>query len=162
MLGISESFGEAYVKAQEATQTILPSEGTVLLSVCRLDKPELVDIAKSFHELGFKILATGSSYEMIVAAGIPAERVNKLYEGRPNITDKITNGKIQLIINTPAGKESVTDDSYIRKAAIKHRIPYITTMAAAKASAEGIRVAKTSSTFGVKSIQDYHAEIEEA
>jgi len=162
VLGISESFGEAYDKAQEATQTILPSEGTVLLSVCRLDKPELVDIAKSFHELGFKILATGSSYEMIVAAGIPAERVNKLYEGRPNITDKITNGKIQLIINTPAGKESVTDDSYIRKAAIKHRIPYITTMAAAKASAEGIRVAKTSSTFGVKSIQDYHAEIEEA
>ncbi len=159
VLGISKSFGEAYYKAEEATQTRLPSEGTVLLSVCERDKPELLEIARSFDELGFKILATGKSYEMIVAAGIKAERVNKLYEGRPNITDCITNGDIQLIINTPAGKTSIHNDSYIRQAAIKHRIPYITTMAAAKASAEGIKAIKSNNNIGVKSLQEYHAEI---
>ena len=102
VLGISSDFGEAYFKAQEATQTRLPSEGNVLLSVCDRDKDELIDIAKAFDELGFHILATGKSYEMIKEAGIDAELVKKLYEGRPNITDKITNGEIQLIINTPA------------------------------------------------------------
>lgn len=159
VLGISPSFGEAYYKAQEATQTRLPTEGTVLLSVCDRDKPELIDIAKAFEELGFKILSTGRSYELITEAGITAEKVLKLYEGRPNITDKIKNGEIQLIINTPAGKTSANDDSYIRKAAIKHRIPYITTMAAAKASAEGIAAIKNNNHLGVKSLQSFHAEI---
>ena len=161
VLGISPSFGEAYYKAQEATQTKLPSEGTVLLSVCDRDKPELEEIAKAFNELGFRILATGKSYELIKNAGIPAEKIFKLYEGRPNIADQIANGEIQLIINTPAGKTSVHDDSYIRKAAIKHRIPYITTMAAAKASAEGIKAIKQNTHFGVKSLQAHHADISE-
>ncbi len=161
VLGISPSFGEAYYKAQEATQTKLPQEGTVLLSVCDRDKPELLEIAKSFNELGFRILATGKSFEMIKEAGIPAEKIFKLYEGRPNIADQIANGEIQLIINTPAGKTSVHDDSYIRKAAIKHRIPYITTMAAAKASAEGIKAIKQNTHFGVKSLQAHHADISE-
>jgi len=161
VLGISPSFGEAYYKAQEATQTRLPSEGTVLLSVCDRDKPELEEIAKAFNELGFRILATGKSYELIKNAGIPAEKIFKLYEGRPNIADQIANGEIQLIINTPAGKTSVHDDSYIRKAAIKHRIPYITTMAAAKASAEGIKAIKQNTHFGVKSLQAHHADITE-
>ena len=159
VLGLSESFGEAYYKAQEATQTKLPTEGTVLLSVCDRDKPELIEIAKAFEQLGFRILATGKSYDMIAQAGIAAEKVLKLYEGRPNITDKIMNGEIQLIINTPAGKTSANDDSYIRKAAIKHRIPYITTMAAAKASAEGIAAIKNNTHLGVKSLQAFHAEI---
>ena len=161
VLGISPSFGEAYYKAQEATQTRLPSEGTVLLSVCDRDKPELEEIARAFNELGFRILATGKSYELIKNAGIPAEKIFKLYEGRPNIADQIANGEIQLIINTPAGKTSVHDDSYIRKAAIKHRIPYITTMAAAKASAEGIKAIKQNTHFGVKSLQAHHADISE-
>ncbi len=160
VLGISPSFGEAYYKAQEATQTRLPSEGTVLLSVCDRDKPELVDTARAFHELGFKILATGGTFKLITEAGIPAESIFKLYEGRPNIADKIANGEIQLIINTPAGKSSVHDDSYIRKAAIKHRVPYITTMAAAKASAEGIRAVKENTHFGVKSLQAHHLSID--
>ena len=159
VLGIAPTFGEAYYKAQEATQVILPLEGTVLLSVCDRDKPELVDIAKSFADLGFRIIATGKSYEMIIDAGIPAERIYKMYEGRPNITDEIANGSIQLIINTPAGKTSAHDDSYIRKSAIKHRIPYITTMAAAKASVEGIKALKENKHFGVKSIQAHHADI---
>lgn len=159
VLGLSSSFGEAYYKAQEATQTRLPEEGTVLLSVCDRDKPELVQIAKNFYDLGFKILATGKSYEMIIDAGIPAKRIFKIYEGRPNIADEIANGEIQLIINTPAGKTSAYDDSYIRKEAIKHRVPYITTMAAAKASAEGIKAAKHNTHIGVKSLQAFHDEI---
>ena len=159
VLGLSPSFGEAYYKAQEATQTRLPEEGTVLLSVCDRDKPELVDIAKSFHELGFNILATGKSYELITESGIPAKKIFKIYEGRPNIADEIANGEIQLIINTPAGKTSSHDDSYIRKEAIKHRVTYITTMAAAKASADGIKAAKENKCIGVKSLQAYHSEI---
>ncbi|MBP1566484.1 MAG: carbamoyl-phosphate synthase large subunit [Oscillospiraceae bacterium] len=159
VLGISESFGEAYYKAQEAVQTKLPSEGTILLSVCDRDKDELLEIAHSFSDLGFRILATGRTYEMIKEEGIPCERIYKIYEGRPNITDQVANGEIQLIINTPAGKSSAHDDSYIRKSAIKHRIPYITTMAAAKASAEGIRAIKENTHFGVKSLQAHHADI---
>ncbi len=161
VLGISPSFGEAYYKAQEATRTSLPKEGTVLLSVCDRDKPELVEIAKAFSDLGFNILATGKSYDMITEAGIKAKKIFKIYEGRPNIADEIANGEIQLIINTPAGKTSVHDDSYIRKAAIKHRVPYITTMAAAKASAEGIKAIKHDLHFGVKSLQAHHADITE-
>ncbi|MBQ8927183.1 MAG: carbamoyl-phosphate synthase large subunit [Oscillospiraceae bacterium] len=161
VLGISDSFGEAYYKAQEATQTKLPTEGTVLLSVCERDKPELPELARAFHALGFKILATHKCYKLLTAEGIPCERIFKMYEGgRPNIGDSIANGVINLIVNTPVGKESMHDDSYIRKAAIKHRIPYITTMAAAKASAEGIRVLKESEHFGIKSLQAHHDEIE--
>ena len=159
VLGMSDSFGEAYYKAQEATQIKLPTEGTVLLSVCNRDKSELIEIATAFDDLGFKIIATNGCYKMITEAGIPAERIFKVYEGRPNIPDQIANHEIQLIINTPAGKSSVHDDSYIRKAAIKHKIPYITTMAAAKASAEGIRALIEKTQFGVKSLQDYHADI---
>ncbi len=159
VLGMSDSFGEAYYKAQEATQIKLPTEGTVLLSVCNRDKSELIEIATAFNDLGFKIIATNGCYKMITEAGILAERIFKVYEGRPNIPDQIANHEIQLIINTPAGKSSAHDDSYIRKAAIKHKIPYITTMAAAKASAEGIRALKEKTQFGVKSLQAYHADI---
>ncbi len=162
VLGLSSAFGEAYYKAQEATQTRLPVGGTVLLSVCDRDKGELIAIASKFHELGFKIVATGKTYEMIVENGIPAEKINKLYEGRPNITDAMTNGKLDLIINTPAGMNSIHDDSYIRKAAIKYRIPYITTMAAALASAEGIRAIRSqTASLRVKSLQSFHSEITE-
>jgi carbamoyl-phosphate synthase large subunit len=158
VLGLASHFGEAYFKAQEATKTELPLEGTVLLSVSDLDKVDLIDVAKAFSDLGFKILATGGTYQMISEAGIKAEKVKKLYEGRPNIGDMITNGDIDLVINTPAGKTSAHDDSYIRKDAIKQHVPYITTMAAAKASAEGIKAARERS-FEVKALQDFHAEI---
>lgn len=159
VLGISKSFGEAYYKAQEATKNPLPSEGTVLLSICDRDKPELLEIARGFNEIGFKILATHKCYKLLVQEGIPCERIFKIYEGRPNIADEIANGEIQLIINTPAGKSSIHDDSYIRKAAIKHRVPYITTMAAAKASVEGIRAIKNNSNIGVMSLQAHHGDI---
>ena len=159
VLGMSSSYGEAFFKAQEGVQSKLPLEGTVLISVNSADKAEAVEVAKSFAEDGFKIVATNKTYEAITAAGIQAERVNKLSEGRPNINDMITNGEISLIINSPIGKERAVDDSYLRKAAIKAKIPYMTTLAAAKASAEGIHYVKTHAESEMKSLQEYHSEI---
>lgn len=159
VLGLSSTYGEAFYKAQEATQSKLPLEGTVLISVNRKDKEEVVDVARSFAEDGFKILATGTTYDLIREAGIEAEQVKKLYEGRPNILDLITNGQIQLIVNSPVGKDSVHDDSYLRKAAIKGKIPYMTTLAAAKATASGIKHVKEHGNGVVKSLQVLHAEI---
>ncbi|MCD8218309.1 MAG: carbamoyl-phosphate synthase large subunit [Clostridiales bacterium] len=159
VLGLSPSYGEAFYKAQEATQTRLPLEGTVLISVNSKDKPEAVEIARGFAEDGFKILATGSTYDLLTANGIPAEKVKKLYEGRPNILDMITNGTIDLIVNTPAGKESVHDDSYLRKAVIKAKIPYMTTMAAARVTAKGIKYVKEHGNGEIKSLQELHGEI---
>ncbi|MBQ9390817.1 MAG: carbamoyl-phosphate synthase large subunit [Lachnospiraceae bacterium] len=159
VLGISPSYGEAFYKAQEGIQSKLPLEGTVLISVNDKDKPEVVEIAKQFHEDGFKILGTGRTYDLIVEAGIPATKVKKLYEGRPNIKDMITNGDIDLIVNTPVGKECVNDDSYLRKAAIKAQVPYMTTMAAARATAQGIHYIKTNTEESVKSLQEFHSEI---
>ena len=159
VLGLSPSYGEAFYKAQEATQSKLPLGGTVLISVNRKDKAEVVEIAQSFADDGFKILATGNTYELIRSAGIEAEKVKKLYEGRPNILDMITNESIDLIVNSPAGKESVHDDSYLRKAAIKAKIPYITTIAAARVTAKGIRYIKEHGNGDVKSLQQLHSEI---
>ena len=159
VLGLSASYGEAFYKAQEATQTRLPLEGTVLISVSRKDKPEVVEIAKSFAEDGFKIIATGTTYDLIRENGIEAEKVKKMYEGRPNVLDLITNGKIDLIVNTPVGKDSVHDDSYLRKAAIKAKIPYMTTMAAARTTAKGIKYIKEHGRGDVKSLQELHGEI---
>ncbi len=159
VLGLSTSYGEAFYKAQEATQSKLPLSGTVLISVNNKDKAEVAEIAKSFAEDGFKIIATGSTCEVIKKAGIEAEKVNKLSEGRPNILDMITNGQIDLIVNTPVGKDSVNDDSYLRKAAIKARIPYMTTMAAARVTAKGIRYVKEHGRGDVKSLQQLHSEI---
>ncbi len=159
VLGLSPSYGEAFFKAQEATQSKLPLGGTVLISVNRKDKAEVVEIAQSFADDGFKILATGNTYELIRSARIEAEKVKKLYEGRPNILDMITNESIDLIVNSPAGKESVHDDSYLRKAAIKAKIPYITTIAAARVTAQGIRYVKEHGNGDVKSLQQLHSEI---
>ena len=159
VLGLSRSYGEAFFKAQEAVQSKLPLEGTVLISVNKKDKDEAVEVAKSLAEDGFKIVATEGTYNLITAAGFPAAKAKKLYEGRPNVGDMITNGDFDLIINSPVGKDSVHDDSYLRKAAIKAKAPYITTVAAAKVTAEGIHYLKTHKGSGVKSLQELHGEI---
>lgn len=159
VLGLSPSYGEAFYKAQEGVQSKLPLSGTVLISVNRKDKAEVVEVAKSFSEDGFDIIATGNTYELISGAGIPAKKVKKLYEGRPNILDMITNGDIDLIINSPVGKGSIHDDSYLRKAAIKAKIPYMTTIAAAKATADGIHYVKLHGNGQIKSLQMLHSEI---
>ena len=161
VLGLSASYGEAFYKAQEATQSKLPLEGTVLFSVNDRDKAEVVEIAQSFNEAGFNIIATGRTCDLITNAGIPAQKVKKLSEGRPCILDFINNGEVNLIVNTPAGKDSLSDDSYLRKAAIKAKVPYMTTMAAAKATADGLLYMKNNSESEVKPIQELHAEIKD-
>ena len=161
VLGLSASFGEAFYKAQEATQSSLPLSGTVLISVNQKDKPEVKALAEAFHKAGFSLIATAGTAALIREAGIPVEQVKKLSEGRPNILDLITNGKIQLIVNTPVGKDSANDDSYLRKAAIKGKIPYITTMAAGFATAEGILYVKEHGRGEVHSLQALHGMIQD-
>ena len=159
VLGMAKDFGTAFYKAQEATQTRLPLKGTVLISVNDRDKSELVEVAKGFYECGFDIIATGGTYDMIVNASIPATKIFKLNQGRPNVLDAITNNEVSIVINTPDDKKGAADDSYIRKGVIKARIPYVTTMAAAKASIAGIKALQTGKSE-VKSLQQFHAEIE--
>ncbi|HJC24930.1 MAG TPA: carbamoyl-phosphate synthase large subunit [Candidatus Eisenbergiella merdavium] len=161
VLGLSASFGEAFYKAQEATQTSLPLSGTVLISVSRKDKPEVKALAEAFHKAGFSIIATAGTAALIREAGIPVEQVKKLSEGRPNILDLITNKKVQMIVNTPVGKDSANDDSYLRKAAIKGKVPYITTMAAGFATAEGILYIKEHGRGEVHSLQALHGMIQD-
>ncbi len=159
VLGLAETVGEAYFKAQEGAKAVLPLQGTVLLSISDGDKEEAVPVARAFYEDGFKVIATEGTAKLIEAAGIPVERVNKIYEGQPNIEDWIINGKIQLIVNTPAGKTAAHDDSYLRKGAIKHRVTYITTMVAAKAAAEGINQMNKHGNSEVLSLQEWHGLI---
>ena len=162
VLGLSDSYGEAFFKAQEAVQSKLPLEGNVLISVNNKDKEEMISIARSLSQDGFTVYATSGNHAALEAAGVPSIKVKKLYEGRPNICDMITNGEFSLIINSPVGKkESVHDDSYLRKAAIKAKTPYITTVAAAKVTAEGIHYIKTNPQGEVRSLQELHSRISE-
>ena len=159
VLGLSKFFGEAFYKAQEATQTRLPLEGTALISVSNRDKGEVVEIAKDFADAGFQIIASKGTAKLLNENGIEAECIKKLQEGRPNMLDLITNDKIDIIVNTPSGKESKDDDSYLRKAAIKKKVPYMTTMAAARAAVKGILAVKNYGRGDVKSLQEIHSEI---
>ena len=158
VLGIADSFGLAFFKAEVAAQQLLPLDGTVLMTVSPKDRPAVYEVAAQFAKLGFKIKATQGTHEFLASQGVPSEMILKMHEGRPNIADGITNGEIQLVINTPSGKLSQYDDSYIRKAAIKYKVPYITTLAAAMAAAKGI-TAYRQVKAGVKSLQRYHSEI---
>jgi len=163
VLGIANSFGLAFFKAQEATQVSLPSSGKVLISVAEQDKPSILEVARKFIELDFEIIATEGTHSFLSKNGIKSELIKKLHEGRPNIMDAIMNKEIQLIVNTPIGKQSQFDDSYIRKTAIKYKIPYITTLTAALASVKGIKAFKEThlKEDKVKSLQEYHADITE-
>jgi carbamoyl-phosphate synthase large subunit len=157
VLGIANSFGLAFWKAQEAI-SILPTKGTVLITVADRDHNAAGEVARQFANLGFKIKATAGTCEVLKNQGIAAETILKEHEGRPNITDAIKNKEIQLVINTPAGKLSRYDDSYIRKAAIKYKVPYITTLTAAIAAAKGISAYREGKS-DVRSLQSYHAAI---
>jgi carbamoyl-phosphate synthase large subunit len=157
VLGMADSFGLAFFKAEEAAQMILPLEGAVLISLAEKNEAAL-RVGRSFADLGFTIRATDGTHRFFREHGIPSERIHKIHEGRPNIVDEITNKGLQLVVNTPAGRRSQHDDSYIRKAAIKHKLTYITTLAAALAAAKGIAAARAGRTT-VKSLQAYHAGI---
>ncbi len=159
VLGMAPTFGLAYFKAQEATQTPLPLEGTVFISLTDSDKPYILEAARKFQELGFRIKATSGTYTFLRQNGVKAELSYKVHETqRPNIVDEIKSREIQLIINTPIGRMGAHDDAYIRKAAIKYRIPYLTTTAAARASVVGIAEHRSGGA-GVKSLQSYHQDI---
>ncbi len=159
VLGMASSFGLSYYKAQDAAKSPLPIKGTVLMTVCERDRGKtLAKAAQCFAQMGFPLIATEGTRQFLKDNNIESQLICKMQAGRPNIDDAIKNGDIQLIINTPSGKTSAWDDSYIRKAAIKHKIPYITTIAAAAAAAEGI-AARLAGDTDVKSLQDYHKDI---
>ncbi len=162
VLGMANSFGLAFYKAQEATKSMLPEQGTVLLTINERDrKPVLVEIAKGFAKLGFRLLATSGTAAFLAERGVECQTIAKTGENRPDIVDEIKNGNIQLVINTPIGRQGKSDDSHIRKSAIRYRVPYITTLAAAKAAVQGIAayVDNTKGT-GVRSLQEYHAALD--
>jgi carbamoyl-phosphate synthase large subunit len=159
VLGMAPSFGLAYFKAQEAALSALPLKGTVFISVTDKDKPLILDTARKFQELGFRIKATEGTGEYLRQNGVKCDRSFKVHEHqRPNIADEIKSKEIDLIINTPIGKTSKTDDAYIRKSAIKYKIPYLTTPAAAHAAVVGIAAARAGKA-GVRSLQSYHQGI---
>jgi carbamoyl-phosphate synthase large subunit len=158
VLGMSDSFGMAYYRALEAAQQRLPVSGTVLITVSDEDKQASLQVARRFENLGFKIRATRGTYQFFSNNGIKSDHVDKMHEGRPNIVDAIKNKEIHLVINTPSGRLGKHDDSYIRKAAIKYKVPYITTIAAAVAAARGIEAFQRGH-IEVKSLQRYHADI---
>jgi carbamoyl-phosphate synthase large subunit len=161
VLGLANSFGLAFYKAQEAAQQTLPSDGTVLISVTKMERPAVLEVARQFSKLGFKIKATQGTHRYLADHGIESESISKMHEGRPNIVDGIMNKEIHLVVNTPSGKLSKHDDSYIRKAAIKYRIPYITTLAAAIAAARGIKALREG-PGNVRPLQRYHESIIES
>jgi carbamoyl-phosphate synthase large subunit len=158
VLGLAGNYGLAFFKAQEGAGQRLPIEGTVLITVVESDRPGALEVARRFAHLGFTIRATTGTQQFLRQHGVHAQAILKMHEGRPNIADAIENGEIQLVVNTPSGRLGVTDDSYIRKTAIKCKVPYITTIAAALAAAEGIAACRQGHG-GVRSLQSYHADI---
>jgi carbamoyl-phosphate synthase large subunit len=158
VLGIADSFGLAFYKAQDAAQGRLPSEGSVLITVADKDKPAMRDVARRFADLGFQIMATEGTRALLAENGIASELCHKIGGKRPHIGDLVTDGKVQLVVNTPRGKVSTQDDSYLRKAAIRHKVPYVTTIAAAVAAAKGITSYREKHTE-VRSLQSYHEDI---
>jgi carbamoyl-phosphate synthase large subunit len=158
VLGLADTYGLSFFKSQEATQVSLPLEGTVLITIADRDKNKILEFARNFRDMKFNIMATAGTKRFLEEHGIKCESVRKVHEGRPNIVDAIKNGVINLVINTPAGKLSEYDDSYIRKSAIKHKIPYITTTSAALAATKGIKD-RRNGAYEVRSLQEYHKAI---
>merc|ERR1711879_492946 len=155
-MGISDNFGESYAKAQSAAKNHLPTEGKVFISLCDLDKEFAPKLAGDLVKDGFTVVATGGTHKIISDAGIECEKVLKISEGRPNITDSITNGEIALAFNTSDGKgSSKSDGQDIRRAVLKENIPYVTTAAAALACVEAMKTLKQKDGIGVKSIQEF-------
>ncbi|HVD62106.1 MAG TPA: carbamoyl-phosphate synthase large subunit [Gemmatimonadaceae bacterium] len=158
VMGVSNSFGSAFGKAQLAADNKLPSEGTIFLTVNDFDKDGVTPIARRFHEMGFRLIATQGTARHLRGRGIPVERVFKVHEGRPNGIDLILNGEVQMLINTPFGKHAQQDDYTLRQAAIAHNVAYTTTLSAANAACDAI-LSMRSRTPSVKSIQEWHAEL---
>jgi carbamoyl-phosphate synthase large subunit len=158
VLGMADSFGLAFFKAEQAAKQHLPSEGAVLITIADKDKEAALEVVKEFKKMGFKIITTDGTHRFLTEKGIKTQHILKMHEGRPNIVDAIKNAEINLVVNTPAGKLSKEDDSYIRKNAIKYNVAYITTIAAAAAAVKGIAARRTGPAK-VRSLQSYHSSI---
>jgi carbamoyl-phosphate synthase large subunit len=157
VMGVADNFGEAFAKAQIAAGQKLPTQGCLFISVTDHDKPHVAEVARKFVDMGFKLVATAGTADVIEAAGMACDRVYKVKEGRPNVVDLIKGDRIQLIVNTPEGADPFFDEKAIRRAAVTARIPTITTLAAARAAAEGI-AALQRGEVNVKALQQLHAE----
>jgi len=155
-MGSAETFGEAFAKAQISAGQSLPTEGTVFISVTDRDKSKTIEIARRFIDLGFSLVATHGTADRLEKAGLPVERVYKVKEGRPNVVDLIKGERVHLIVNTPHGQDPWFDEKAIRRAAVTNRVPTITTLAAARAAAEGI-AALQRNEINVRSLQAWHA-----
>jgi carbamoyl-phosphate synthase large subunit len=155
VMGIADSFGMAFAKAQISADGALPLEGGIFVTVNDHDKANLVPIARRFHALGFRMIGTEGTARYLRARGIPTERVLKVHEGRPNAIDLLVSGQIQLLVNTPLGKLTQKDDYAIRRAALQHRVPYTTTLSAAAAACDAI-IALRSRQGEVRSLQEWH------
>nr|MBA3890691.1 carbamoyl-phosphate synthase large subunit [Gemmatimonadaceae bacterium] len=156
VMGIADSFGQAFAKAQMAASNALPLEGAILITVNDNDKANVTPIARRFHEMGFTLYATTGTSRFLRARGIPCERTLKIHEGRPNCFDLIVNQQVQLLVNTPFGKHAQRDDYTMRQAAIRHHIPYTTTLSGAAAASDAI-LSLRSRTPGVRSLQEWQA-----
>jgi carbamoyl-phosphate synthase large subunit len=161
VMGISDSFGSAFAKSQLAASNGLPLEGVVLITVTDSDKPTVTPIARRFHEMGFRVVATAGTAAYLRARGIPADRIFKVHEGRPNCLDMIVNRDAQLLINTPLGKHAQVDDYLLRQAAIVNRVSYTTTMSAASAASDAI-LSLRSRKPTVRCLQEWHAMLAES
>jgi carbamoyl-phosphate synthase large subunit len=161
VMGISDSFGSAFAKSQLAASNGLPLEGTVLITVTDSDKPTVTPIARRFHEMGFRVVATAGTAAYLRARGIPVDRIFKVHEGRPNCLDMIVNRDAQLLINTPLGKHAQVDDYLLRQAAIVNRVSYTTTMSAANAACDAILSLRSRRPI-VRSLQEWHAMLAES
>jgi len=157
VMGVADNFGEAFAKAQLAAGQKLPTQGCVFFSVTDHDKLHVAEVARKFVDMGFKLVATAGTADVIEEAGMPCDRVYKVKEGRPHVVDLIKGDRIQLIVNTPAGQEPFFDEKAIRRAAVTARILTITTLAAARAAAEGI-AALQRGEVNVRALQQLHAE----
>src|SRR5439155_12970247 len=156
VMGVADTFGEAFAKAQTAAGQKLPTQGMVFISVTDHDKPNVTEVARKFVDMGFKVVATAGTADVIEAAGMSVERVYKVKEGRPNVVDLIKGERIQLIVNTPQGPDPFFDEKAILRAAMTARIPTITTLSAARAAAEGI-AALQRGEVRVQALQQLHA-----
>ena len=156
VMGIADSFGAAFAKAQIAADNSLPERGAIFVTVNDSDKPNVVPIARRFHELGFRLYATEGTRRYLRSKGIPSEKVFKVHEGQPHAIDLIVNRDVQLLINTPLGKYAQRDDYSLRQAAIAHQVPYTTTLSAANAAVDAV-IALRSRQTTVQSLQEWQA-----
>jgi len=158
VMGSASSFGMAYAKAELGAGEALPTQGSIFLSTHDRDKPALVPVAARLIELGFDVMATTGTAHALAEAGMTVQPVLKVHEGRPNIEDLIRSNRVQLVINTPIGRQAAHDDKYLRRAALDYAVPTVTTLAGARAAVEAISALQQQTTLSIHALQDIHAQ----